>query len=170
MLTHRAISVAIQNVIIVVGAYLSGFYFTSLFHVPTSMIGGLWAVISGIIVIEMTFRETVNSAKVRILGSLLGAIISGVYLIFLPFSLVGFAFCIAVGALSGHLLGLPYTIKLTGITISVVMIVSTIEHDLNPVLNASLRFVESAIGTIIAVFVAYVADQLFKEYVKKKKE
>lgn len=161
------IPIFLKNIAVVVGAFFGGFYFTTLFHEPTSLVGGLWAVISAIIVIEASHKETYTSAKNRIIGSLIGAIVSGFYLLFFPFSLVGFAATIGVGVLICLLLGLPQSIKLTGITISVIMIVSTITEDLHPFLNASLRFVESAIGAGIALIVAFTAFYL-KNFISRK--
>jgi len=154
------IPVFLKNIAVVVGAFFGGFYFTTLFHEPTSLVGGLWAVISAIIVIEASHKETYISAKNRIIGSLIGAIVSGFYLLFFPFSLVGFAAAIGAGVLICLLLNLPQSIKLTGITISVIMIVSTITEDLHPFLNAGLRFAESAIGAGIALIVAFIAFYL----------
>jgi len=164
------IPVFLKNIVVVVGAFFGGFYFTALFHEPTSLVGGLWAVISAIIVIEASHIETYISAKNRIIGSLIGAIVSGFYLLFFPFSLVGFAAAIGVGVLICLLLGLPQSIKLTGITISVIMIVSTIAEDLHPFLNAGLRFAESAIGAGIALIVAFTAFYLANLFPNKNAE
>ncbi len=164
------IPVFLKNIAVVVGAFFGGFYFTTLFHEPTSLVGGLWAVISAIIVIEASHKETYTSAKNRIIGSFIGAIVSGIYLIFFHFSLVGFTATIGVGVLICLLLGLPQSIKLTGITISVIMIVSTIVEDLHPFLNAGLRFAESAIGTAVALIVAFMAFYLANLFPHKDAE
>ncbi len=162
MSNQNMFSVAIQSIIAVVGAYTCGFYFTGLFHEPTSFIGGLWAVISAIIVLEATAINTLNTARIRIVGTSTGAIISGVYLLLFPFSLLGYGICIAVGVLACHLFRVKPAMKITGITISVVLIVSTIEKELHPALNAGLRFMESMIGIGIAILVVYAANYLNK--------
>ncbi len=167
MSNQNVVSVTIQSIIAVVGAYTCGFYFTGLFHEPTSFIGGLWAVISAIIVLEATAVSTLNTAKTRIVGTSTGAIISGVYLLLFPFSLLGYGICIAVGVLACHLFRVKPAMKITGITISVVLIVSTIEKELHPALNAGLRFMESMIGIGIAILVVYAANYL--NYGLKKK-
>jgi uncharacterized membrane protein YccC len=82
---------------------------------------------------------------------------------FFSFSVLGYAVCIAIGVLVAHLFRQPYTIKLTGITISVVLMVSTLSHDIHPVTNAALRFAESVIGTVIALAVAYAAFYFNKQ-------
>jgi len=156
------VSITIQSVLLVVGSYLLGYYFTELFHHPTSYVGGLWAAISGIIVGESTAKDTLHSAKIRIIGSLTGAIICGFYLSFFSFSILGYCICIAIGVLVCFLLKIQHSIKLTAITISVILIVSTIEHELHPVKNATLRFVESAIGSGLAVTVAFTAHYFNK--------
>lgn len=157
--------VFIKNIAVVIGAFLGGFYFTELFHEPTSLVGGLWAVISAIIVLEATQKETFTSAKNRLIGTFIGAFVSGIYLYFFSFSIFGYIIAVAVGALICFLFDLQKSIKLTGITISVIMIVATIEEGIHPFLNASLRFAESAIGAGIAVLVAilalYIGDSKF---------
>ncbi|MFC2149230.1 aromatic acid exporter family protein [Candidatus Auribacterota bacterium] len=154
---RKYVSLSLKYAILTISAYLCGFYFTVNFHHATAQIGGLWAVISGILVMEITPPDTLRSLKFRIVGSFIGAVISGCYLVFLPFSVIGLAVCIAAGVLTCHLLRLPDHVKLAGVTISVVMIVSTLGHGLNPIVNAGLRFVESTIGGFVALLTAYSA-------------
>jgi len=90
MLIQNRILTSMQTIIVIVAAYSCGFYFTEMFHEPTSFVGGLWAVISGIIVFEITAMDTLQSAKTRIIGTFTGALISGVYLILFPFSIIGY--------------------------------------------------------------------------------
>jgi uncharacterized membrane protein YccC len=110
--------------------------------------------------------DTLRSAKTRIIGSLSGAIISGIYLLFFPFSLLGYAGCIAAGVLLCYIFRVQHAIKLTGITISVILIVSTIEQELHPIINAGLRFIESAIGTAMAIVASFTTYFLKKTFSK----
>ena len=158
-----ASSVLIQTLLAVMFSFLGTFYFTTIFHEPTSMVGALWAVISTIIVLENTNTETFNSAKKRLIGSFIGAFISAIYLFFFHFTLFGFIIAIGIGIILCILLNIAQSIKLTTITISIVILVSTVAQDLNPFSNAILRFVESAIGIGVAITIAMTAS-----YVKKK--
>jgi uncharacterized membrane protein YccC len=159
---HRTATYQLSSVIayiaITIAAYLLGTEFTAMFHQPISEIGGLWSVISGIIVFDDVRTKVLRSAKLRVIGSFIGALVSGVYLYFFPFTVLGFAACIGVGALICHLLRLPDHIKLTGVTISVIIIVSVVTNNLSPIENAALRFAESVIGTLVALIVAYAAS------------
>lgn len=158
MKIHPSIRLLLKTFAIVVGSFLGGFYFTTLFHAPTSLVGGLWAVISAIIVLESSHAETFASAKFRLIGSFLGAILSAIYLYFFTFSILGLTATIGIGVILCYLLKLSQSVKLTGVTIAVIVIVSTLEHSLHPFLNAGLRFIECAIGTAAAVVVALIAD------------
>lgn len=102
----------LENIIIAITAYLVGFYFTSLFHIGTSDIGALWSVISGLVVMQGKKAETLKSAKLRVIGSCIGAVVSGTYLYFLPFTVTGFPLCVGIGAFICYLLRMPAHIKL----------------------------------------------------------
>jgi uncharacterized membrane protein YccC len=130
---------------------MCGFYFTSLFHGASAGIGGLWSLISGIVVLQSTRRNTWSSACLRILGTLVGSIISAAYLSRLPFSAVGMAVCIFVTVLVCHTIRIPDHARLAAITVALIMVMSSNQPGLSPVLSATLRFCESCIGTAIAV-------------------
>jgi uncharacterized membrane protein YccC len=132
-------------------SYACGFYFTSLFHGASAGIGGLWSLISGIVVLQSTRRNTWSSACLRILGTLVGSIISAAYLSRLPFSAVGMAVCIFVTVLVCHTIRIPDHARLAAITVALIMVMSSNQPGLSPVLSATLRFCESCIGTAIAV-------------------
>ena len=151
--TSRAL---VQNFIVAIVAYLLGYQFTATIHLGTAEIGGMWSVISGVFVMADSQSHAIKTAMSRIRSSLVGCLISGVYLYFFSFSMLGFASCIVIGVLLCHLLRVPEDIKTVSITICVVIIVSVIIDNINPAMNASLRFVESVIGSLVAMVVAAV--------------
>jgi len=160
MLNRYAARSIVNNLIIAVLAYLLGFYFTSMFHTLTAEIGGMWSVISGVLVMENTAPKTLKSGQLRVIASFIGAFLSGLYLYLFDFSVLGFAVCIGLGSLICHLFRIPSHIKATGVTIAVIMIISFAIKDSNPVLNAALRFGESIIGALVAVLVAYASAKI----------
>jgi uncharacterized membrane protein YccC len=157
MTVPTPLSSVVSYVVIAIAGYLLGSHLTSLLHQPASEIGGLWSVISGVIVFEDARKKVLRSAKLRVIGTFIGALVSGVYLYFFPFTVIGFAACVGVGTFICHLVRLPDHIKLTVVTISVIMIVSFITNNSRPIENAALRFVESVIGALVALIVAYAA-------------
>jgi uncharacterized membrane protein YccC len=119
-------------------------------------IGALWAMISGIVVMQETRKSTLDSAWLRILGSLAGAIISAIYLLFLPFNPLGMAILIGLTVLICQGIGIPGHARLAALTVAVVMVVSGLNPAINPLVNASTRFIEVIIGSMVAVAVVWV--------------
>jgi len=132
-------------------AYALGFSFTSLFPGYLPKIGGLWSAISAIVVTQETRKATVSSASMRVLGSAIGAITSALYLTLLPFHPLGMAVTIFVSVLICQAINIPSHGRLAAITVIVIMVTASLDPSLSPGLNALLRFVESCIGTGVAV-------------------
>ena len=151
MIIRIATSSATQIALVSLGSYLCGFYFSSLFHRPSAGMGGLWALISGIVVLQSTWRGTLSSAWLRVLGTLIGSIISAAYLSFLPFNPFGMAACIFATVLVCHALGIPGHAQLAAITVALIMVISSMDPTVSPITSAALRFSESCLGTAMAV-------------------
>ncbi len=151
ILTRDVLRIALQASLVCLAAYPGGFYFTRLFHGASAAIGGLWSLVSGVVVLQATRRDTLASAWLRVPGTFIGAAISALYLSFLPFNPFGMAAVIGVVMLLCQILGIPDHARLASITVAVIMVLSSVHPGLNPVLNAALRFSESCIGTALAV-------------------
>ena len=132
-------------------AYLLGFSFTSLFPGYLPKIGGLWSALSAIVVTQVSRQEARSSASLRVLGSAIGALTSAFYLSFLPFHPLGMALAIFATGVICTALNLPSHGRLAAITVLVVMVTASLDPALNPLLNALLRFIESCIGTAVAL-------------------
>ena len=150
-LSRDRISIAIQNAVVCLAAYLAGAFFTSSFHGRSSSIGGLWCLISGIVVLQATSRDAWQSAVLRVLGTLIGATIGGFYLHFFPFSPIGMAVSVGLTVLLCQALDVPDHGRLAAITVALIIVISSGNPDLSPFANAALRFSESVIGAGIAV-------------------
>jgi uncharacterized membrane protein YgaE (UPF0421/DUF939 family) len=150
-LTGNGLRVALQNAGVCLAAFLAGFYCTRALEGVAMEIGGLWAVISGIVVLQATRRQTWTAAGLRVLGSLIGAAISAAYLTFLPFTPLAMAALIGITVLLCQVIGVPDHARLAGITVAVIMVVSRMHPEINPLINAAMRFIESMIGATLAV-------------------
>jgi len=144
-----AVRVAILSAIVASLSFLAGSRFTALFHGSSAIVGGLWSLISAVVVLQATRRGTVDSAWRRLFGTFIGAALSAIYLSLFPFSLAGMALCIGATVLAGQAAGAPDHARLAAITVAVVMVTAKADPAMPPVLDAALRFVESCIGTAI---------------------
>jgi uncharacterized membrane protein YccC len=142
--------VAVRTAIVCFASYVAGSAFTSLFHAGSEVIGGVWSVISGVVVLQATLEDTRGTAMLRVLGTLIGATIAAIYLAFFRFDPLGLAVCVGVTVLLCQAIRVPDHARLASVTVVIVLAVSVADPDIAPVLNALLRFVESCIGAGIA--------------------
>ncbi|HEY1435850.1 MAG TPA: FUSC family protein [Thermoanaerobaculia bacterium] len=143
--------VAARTALVCLAAYVAGSGFTSLFHAGTSVLGGIWSVVSGIVVLQATIEDTRGSAWLRILGTAIGAAVGAIYLGLLPFSPVGMAACVGVTVLFCQATGVPDHARLASVTVVIILAVSVAAPDIRPITNAFLRFVESCLGAGLAM-------------------
>jgi len=144
---------------VALASYACGSYVTGLFHSASARPGGLWSVVSGIVVLQATRGTTLSSAGLRVLGTLIGSIIAAAYLCLLGFSGVGMAACIFGTVFLCHAARIPDHARLAALTVGVVMVLSSENPGLSPVVSAALRFVESCIGTGLAVLAVLVTPE-----------
>lgn len=69
MIGRDATRAAVQIALVSLSSYVSGVYFTGFFHSASAGTGGLWAVMSGNVVLQETRRKTWSSAWLQILGT-----------------------------------------------------------------------------------------------------
>jgi uncharacterized membrane protein YccC len=148
---REVIRVAVLSAVVSSLSFLVGSRFTALFHGSSAIVGGLWSMISAVVVLQATRRGTFDSAWRRLFGTLIGAVLSAIYLSLLPFSVAGLALCVGLTVLAGQAAGAPDHARLAAITVAVVMVTAKADPTVSPVLDAALRFVESGIGTAITV-------------------
>jgi uncharacterized membrane protein YccC len=151
-----SLQIAVQFVLISFLSYWLADGASMVFDTGSGYIGALWAVISGIIVIQESRKSTIDTAWLRILGSLAGAVISAAYLSFLPFTPLAMALLIGLTILICHTLGVPGYARLAALTVAVVMVFSVVNPDIPPVVNAATRFFEVIIGSSVAVAIVWI--------------
>lgn len=137
-------------------AFLIGQRFTELFHHGSAMIGGLWAGISAVVVLQGTLRDTRKAALLRVAGTLIGALVCAIYLLLFPFSIPGIALCVGVTIFLCYVLDLFDYARLACATVLVISVVGHESPGMPPFLNAFLRFMEASIGVAVTVGTVYV--------------
>ena len=146
----NAVLDAVKTTFVAALAYSCGIYFTRFFHDASSLIGGLWAMISGISVLSARRNAIWRFAGPQIIGTLFGAVVSAIYLTFLPFSPLGLTLSIFATVLLCHAAGVPDHARLAVATVALIMVLSSIHPGVHPALSAALRLSEACIGVVVA--------------------
>jgi len=128
-----------------------------------AVIGGLWAMISTVLVSSVIFKEVLHNALDRVIGSFVGAVVSVVVFTLLSYTYYALVISLFFTVLICASLTLTYY-RLAGITVGVIFAVSKISGGLAPWLNASLRFIESCVGVIVPIVIASLLYFFRKRY------
>lgn len=148
--------IMLEGMISTLLALFLGQRFTELFHHGSAMIGGLWAGISAVIVLQGTLRDTRKAAVLRVAGTFVGASVCAVYLSLLPFSIIGMALCVGITIMLCYVCNIFDYARLACATVLVISVVGHESPDVSPFLNAFLRFMEATIGVVVTVGTVYV--------------
>ena len=161
MIGRDALRVALRTALVALLAYSCGVYITGFFHVASAGMGGLWAVMSGVVALQETRARPGRRAwRQQVLGPFIGAIVSAAYLSVLPFSAIGMAACIFATVLICHVSRILDHLLPAALAVAVVMVFSSLHPTLHPLLNAALRFSEACIGATIAGLAMLVWPEL----------
>ena len=152
---------AILKAVAVLLAYVFGDWFAELFSSKAMLLGVMLACTSAIIVMDTGgVRSSLKVGWLRLLGTLIGAVLAYVYLLFFDFNIGGMTMAVIVLSIVCMALGIPDGGKIATITLIVVLVISKLEPGLSPMVNGALRFGESAVGALIGIGVSWIADKL----------
>lgn len=147
--------IAAEGVLITLGGYFLGLRFTAIFHGPSAQLGGVWAAISGLVVLQSTIRETLKSSLLRTIGTCIGAGICAVYLELFGYSLPGMALCAGLTLAICYMLDIFEYARLAAATVVIIAVANEQSPGISPFLDAFLRFSESTIGVGVCIFSVY---------------
>ncbi|MEG0820567.1 MAG: FUSC family protein [Burkholderiaceae bacterium] len=151
---------ALGSAVVVALSFAGGLLLAQLFPHASGFEGALWAGVSGVVVLQATREKTESAAQLRVVGTLIGAILSGIYLSVASFSVLGLALCVFVTVLVCQRIGVPDNARLASATVVVVMALSVLHPDMPAFINAGLRFAESVIGAACAVLWSLIGRRL----------
>lgn len=148
---------AIAKSIAVFLSYWLGSLLTFHIHENTAYIGAMLACTSAIVVLQKEdLKGSFRIAWLRVVGTFIGAVMAICYLLLFPFSVLGMVIAVFVLDLICMLLGVPDNGKMAAVTLVIILIVSIYSTNLPPLLNGTLRFLESAIGTSIGLLMVWL--------------
>jgi len=149
-------------------SYGLGVVFGRMIH-QSARIGGLWCMISSLVVLQSLLKETQQAGAIRIAGSFIGALISGVVCEIWGYGYWQLAVVIFVSIYLMSVLSKEKAARLSSITAGVIVIVGIMHPDEAAWLNALARFMESLLGVSIAIAIVLLAERLGLRLIKQQK-
>lgn len=152
----------IKSVAVILAYYLGAS--VSLFiHDSSSDTGALLACISAVVVLQdEDLKKSMSQGWLRVIGAFIGAIMAVIYLLFFSFSVTGMAVSVFVLSIVCMFLRIPDNGKMAAVTLIWVLILSVKNPDISPVMNGSLRFLESALGVSVGIVMAWLLNKVIE--------
>lgn len=122
-------------------------------------LGGMWAVVATIFVYRESLATSRRSAFSRLSATVIAFGLCLVYLLLLPFTGVGLAVLVGLGAIIVSFIGRAEDAITTGITITVVMVVAGLGARSAAWEQPILRLVDTLVGMGVGLALARVADR-----------
>lgn len=156
MITPGGYQTALQIALVSLASYICGEAVTGYFHSASAKTGGMWAVMSAVVVLQQFRGESVPRVWRLIVATLIGSLVGAAYLSTLGFSAFGLAVSVFLAVIACHALRLPPEANHAALSVGVVMVVTSLHPGLHPLHSAALRFAEACIGTAVSVLAVRV--------------
>jgi hypothetical protein len=124
-------------------------YTASLLKLPQ----GYWAAISAFVVLGSDVKTTFRASGERLIGTAIGALAGGVFAYFWGSQLLWFGVAATLTVLLCEILNLGQSYRLACVTVAIVMLINRNTSPWNTALN---RFLEVALGIVIALILSAV--------------
>lgn len=120
------------------------------------LLGGMWSVVATLFVWRECYNESVSAALSRTAATSLSFILCLGYLLLFPFSSLGMAILIAIGAVILIIMDRPRDLITASITTAVVMVVAGISPQ-HAWRQPILRLFDTLIGIAVGITAAWIA-------------
>lgn len=154
------LTMAVAKSLAVLVSYLIGFHLTGGFHDESRYFGAMLAAIASIVALQADIKTSIKQGWLRVLGTFIGAVIATIYLLLFPFSVAGLIGTVFVLEIMCMMLSIPDNGKMATIALIVIMLISQKNPDIPPIVNSSLRFLETTVGAVIGIGMAWLVESL----------
>lgn len=147
-------------------AFYLGNQIESWLEQPEALIGGVWAMITTIMVSEAIHNATIQAGYQRILGAFLGALISVVictlfgYGILQMIGSVFFSFCVI------KIIKIGKTVRIGAATAGVIAGHGLTAPQVIPWVGGSVRFLTTVIGALLAIIGSYLLKMIWQKFTR----
>jgi len=135
----QAVKIAIAGVVSILAA--------KLLRLPQDY----WAAISAFVVMGSDVGATVAASRDRLIGTAIGAVMGAVFVGLWGANLLWFGVAVAATALVCESLGFGQNYRMACVTVAIVMLINTAG---SPWKSATYRFVEVALGIVVALVIS----------------
>ncbi len=154
---------AVEAAVAALVSFLLGGMLSGYLDAGSPLIGGLWAMISAVVIEHVKYKEMLKNAQIRILGTLVGVLISWIGFSLFGYHYWSFFICMIFSVMICALLRLS-VYRLCCITVAIIFAVSQVSGYVSPWVNSFSRFFESLIGIVVTLALAALVYMIREHY------
>jgi uncharacterized membrane protein YgaE (UPF0421/DUF939 family) len=132
-------------------AGIASLYAAQLFRLPQ----GYWAAISSFIVLQSNIAATLSAARNRLIGTAIGAMVGALFVRYVGTHPLWLGLAVVLTVVICQALGLEDSFRLACVTVAIVMLIGS---GRSAWVTAGYRFLEVALGIIVAVPIAGILE------------
>lgn len=125
-----------------------------------NQIGGMWCMVSSLVVLQIVVKEMILQFWTRIAGALVGTIISGLISQIFGYGALQLIAIIFLSVFIMELLGTEKTIQVASTTAGTVAIFGSLHLECAAWVNAALRLLQTLAGSMVAISVVLIFSKL----------
>lgn len=132
--------------------------------------GGLWSMASGLVVLFAFVDSSIESAKVRVISSMIGALAAVLFSSLLGANYLSMFLAVSITVLTSLLFGYEKGSRISSCVAAMVIGIGALEPKYHPFNSAILRLTESLFGILIALFAVLFSYKVkVRKYTNNKK-
>ncbi|MCF6766681.1 FUSC family protein [Thiotrichales bacterium 19S3-7] len=153
----RNIYESLEASVVALFCFILGNYLSSIAHDGKGYIDGIWCMISALVVLQSFVAETLDSSKARIAGTIMASIISGLCCIIFGYGYLSIFLSITLSVLVMKLFKYSGGVRIATATAAVITGYGFVKPEYSPVLNATMRSLDTLIGVGVSILVVYIS-------------
>lgn len=156
LLNRIEIKIAIKIALTAICSLFLSFQMDKIIPHPDPVVGGLWCVISSIIVLQENLGGTYRAIWNRLLGVIIGSICGALFAAHIGSDLGMLGLAILMAVFLSSALGLQESYRIASLSVAVVMIPWELHPVVNPWISAFFRFLDTCLGFFVAVVMSHL--------------
>ncbi len=141
-------------------SYIAGILLGTFIESKNIQIGGLWCMISALVVLQSLLQDTKQASFIRIIGSFIGAIIAALICEIFGYGYWQLFLVIFLSIYVVNVFLEEKAARLSSATAGVIVIIGLMHPEQAPWLNSLMRFLESTLGVGIALFMVMMSAKI----------
>ena len=160
MKQYKIIYLSVEAASIAIICFMIGEALGNLVYGNKEHIGGIWCMISSLVVLQSIASETLKASKPRIMATIIACIISGIICAIISYSFLSMFLSISISAYVLHILKENDGIRIATATAAVISGFGFLSPDYSAVINSTMRAVDTLVGVGFSVIVVYISYKL----------